>query len=145
VDGACRDYVDVSQVIDSSEVYSSWDATTSQRSGCSDGIIQSKYIFGGSLRLLDSEFCLKCCDIATCKRCFEVDSSSKCSNCYFCHNIEGCEECILCFNVKGMRYAVLNTQLPKEEYLRIKKMLLGYVNAELDKKKKVPRSIFQLG
>ena len=144
VDGACRDYVDVSQVIDSSEVYSSWDTTSSQRSACSDGIIQSKYIFGCSFRQLDSEFCIKCCDIIECKRCFEVDSSSKCSDCYFCHNIEGCEECILCSNVKGKRHAVLNQEVGKEKYLEVKKMLLGYVNAELDRKKSVARSIFSL-
>ena len=145
VDGQCRDYVDVSQVIDSTEVYSSWDTTTSQRSACSDGVIQSKYIFGCSFRQLDSEFCIKCCDIIECKRCFEVDSSSHCTACYYSHNIEGCEECIMCCNVKGMRYAVLNQQLPKEEYLRVKKMLLDYVNRELDSKKKVSRSIFRLG
>ena len=59
MDGACLDHVDVSQVIDSTEVYSSWDATTSTRSACCDGIIQSKYVFGGSFRQLDSEFCVK--------------------------------------------------------------------------------------
>ena len=144
VDGQCRDYVDVSQVIDSSEVYSSWDSTTSQRSACSDGIIQSKYIFGCSLRQLDSEFCVKSCDITVCKRCFEIDNCTNCSACYFSHNLEGCEECILCSNVKGMRYAVLNKQLPREEYARIKKLVLDYVNSELDRKKKCGRSIFAL-
>lgn len=65
-------------------------------------------------------------------------------NCYFCHNVEGCEECIFCSNVKGMRYAFLNQQLPKEEYVRVKKLVLDYVNAELDKKKACSRSIFAL-
>jgi len=144
VDGPCRDYVDVSQCISSSEVYSSWDATSSQRSACSTGIIQSKYIFGGYLRMLDSEFCINSYDMTNCKRCFEIDSCTNCSACYFSHNLEGCEECILCSNVKGMRYAVLNKQLPREEYARVKKMVLDYVNAELDKKKKCGRSIFSL-
>ncbi|MCX6769137.1 MAG: hypothetical protein NT051_00450, partial [Candidatus Micrarchaeota archaeon] len=144
VDGACRDYVDVSQVIESSEVYSSWDATSSQRSACCDGIIQSKYVFGGSWRQLDSEFCVKSCDITNCKRCFEIDSCTNCSGCYFSHNLEGCEECILCSNAKGLHYAVLNQQVGKEEYARIKKLMLDYVNAELDKKKACSRSIFEL-
>lgn len=144
-EGATRDVPEITQAIDSTECWSSWDATNSSRSACSTGIIQSKYIFGGYFRVLDSEFCINCYDIVKAKRCFEVDSSSSCGDCYFCHNIEGCEECILCYNVKGMRYAVLNTQLPKEEYMRIKKMLLEYVNKELDSKKKVSRSIFRLG
>ncbi|MCX6770552.1 MAG: hypothetical protein NTX79_00700 [Candidatus Micrarchaeota archaeon] len=144
VDGACRDYVDVSQVIESSEVYSSWDATSSQRSACCDGIIQSKYVFGGSWRQLDSEFCVKSCDITVCKRCFEIDGCTNCSACYFCHNLEGCEECLFCSNVKGMRYAVLNQQLPREEYARVKKLMLDYVNAEINTKKRCSRSIFAL-
>lgn len=144
VDGPCRDYADVSQCISSSEVYSSWDATSSQRSACSTGIIQSKYIFGGYFRMLDSEFCINSYDMTNCKRCFEIDSCTNCSNCYFSHNLEGCEECIFCSNVKGMRYAVLNQQLPREEYAGIKKRVLDYVNAELDKKKKCSRSIFAL-
>ncbi|MFA6327898.1 MAG: hypothetical protein WCY41_00445 [Candidatus Micrarchaeia archaeon] len=144
VDGPCRDYVNVSQCISSSEVYSSWDSTTSQKSACSTGIIQSKYIFGGYMRMLDSEFCINCYDMTECKRCFEIDSSSRCSDCYFCHNLEGCEECILCSNVKGMRHAVLNRQLPREEYARVKKMVLGYVNAEISAKKRCSRSIFSL-
>ncbi|MFA5930376.1 MAG: hypothetical protein WC861_05835 [Candidatus Micrarchaeia archaeon] len=144
VDGPCRDYADVSQCTSSSEVYSSWDATSSQRSACSTGIIQSKYIFGGYLRMLDSEFCINSYDMTNCKRCFEIDSCTNCSACYFSHNLEGCEECILCSNVKGMRYAVLNTPLSKEEYARIKKLVLDYVNAELDSKKKCSRSIFAL-
>jgi hypothetical protein len=144
VDGPCRDYVDVSQVISSSEVYSSWDATSSQRSACSTGIIQSKYIFGGYFRMLDSEFCINSFDMTNCKRCFEIDSCTNCSDCYFSHNLEGCEECIFCSNVKGMRHAVLNQALPKEEYARIKKLVLDYVNAELDRKKSCSRSIFSL-
>jgi hypothetical protein len=43
-----------------------------------------------------------------------------------------------------MRYAVLNKQLPREEYARIKRMVLDHVNAELASKKRCSRSIFSL-
>jgi hypothetical protein len=46
--------------------------------------------------------------------------------------------------LKGGRYAVLNQQLPKEEYLRIKRMLLDYINKELEEKGRLERSIFAL-
>lgn len=143
-EGTTREVPEITQAIDSTECWSSWDATSSQRSACSTGIIQSKYIFGGYFRILDSEFCINCYDVVEAKRCFELDSSSKSSNCYFSHNLEGCEECILCCNLKGKRYAVLNQELPREEYLRLKKMLLDYVNAGLDRKKAVGRSVFRL-
>ena len=144
VEGESREVPEVTQAIDSTESWSEWDATSSSRSACSTGVIQSKYVFGGYFRILDSEFCINCYDVVEARRCFEVDSSSRCSECYFCHNVEGCECCILCSNVKGKRYAVLNQEVGKEEYLRVKKMLLDYVNGELDRKKAVARSIFSL-
>jgi hypothetical protein len=144
VEGTTREVPEVTQAIDSTESWSEWDATSSTRSACSTGVIQSSYIFGGYFRILDSEFCINCYDIVQLKRCLEVDSSSRCNNCHFSHNLEGCEECILCWNSKGLRYAVLNQQLPKDEYLKVKKMLLDYLNGELEKKKKVGRSVFAL-
>ncbi len=144
VEGESREVPEVTQAIDSTESWSEWDATNSSRSACSTGVIQSKYIFGGYFRILDSEFCVNCYDVFKARRCFEVDSSSECTGCYFCHNVEACEECILCFNVKGKRYAVLNHEVGKEDYLRVKKMLLDYLNAELDRKNSVSKSIFSL-
>ncbi|MEM2137906.1 MAG: hypothetical protein QW568_02365 [Candidatus Anstonellaceae archaeon] len=143
-EGATREVPEITQAIDSTECWSSWDATTSTRSACTTAAIQSNYVFGGYFRILDSEFCINCYDIVQLKRCLEVDSSSRCNNCYYSHNLEGCEECILCWNAKGLRYAVLNQQLPKEEYWQVKKLLLDYLNAELDKKKKIERTIFSL-
>ena len=143
-EGESREVPEVTQAIDSTESWSEWDATTSSRSACSTGVIQSKYIFGGYFRILDSEFCINCYDIVQAKRCFEVDSSSACTDCHFCHNVEACESCILCFNLKGKRYAVLNREVGREEYLRVKKMLLEFVNANLDRKQAVPKSIFAL-
>ena len=144
LEGSCRDIVDVSQAIDSTDIYCMWDCTTSTRSGCYTAVIQSQYIFGGYLRALDSEFCINLYDSTKVKRCFEVDSCSQSNSCYFCHNVEGCENCIFCCNVKGLHYAVFNKELPKEEYLRIKRMLLDYVNLELSKKKRLERSVFSL-
>ena len=144
VEGESREVPEVTQAIDSTESWSEWDATNSTRSACSTGVIQSKYIFGGYFRILDSEFCINCYDVVQARRCFEVDSSSRCTGCYFCHNVEGCEECILCFNVKGKRYAVLNQEVGKEEYATVKRMLLDYVNAELDSRRAMKRSVFAL-
>jgi hypothetical protein len=144
VEGESKEVPEVTQAIDSVECWSEWDATSSSRSACSTAAIQSKYIFGGFFRILDSEFCINCYDVVEARRCFEVDSSSKCTDCYFCHNIEGCESCILCSNIKGKRYAVLNQEVGKEEFLRIKKMLLDYINKELDSKNGTEKSIFSL-
>ncbi len=144
VEGESREVPEVTQAIDSTESWSMWDATNSSRSACTTAAIQSKYAFGGFMRILDSEFAINCYDIVECKRCLEVDSSSKCSDCYFCHNCEACENCILCSNAKGMRFAVLNQEVGKEKYLEIKKLLLNYMADKLEKQKGLEKSIFSL-
>ena len=84
-------------------------------------------------------------EITKCSGCFECDSCFSCRNCFFCHNCENVEEGILCFNLKGARYAILNQSVSKEEYMRVKKMLLSYINGELETKGALEKSIFALG
>ncbi len=92
-----------------------------------------------------SSFCINCYESVNIKRCFECDSCTSSSDCYFCHNAENCEECMFCFNAKGLRYAIGNVQLPKEEYLKIKKLVLAEIVAKLEKDKKLDLSIYNLG
>jgi hypothetical protein len=98
----------------------------------------------GSFACKASSYSLKCYLSQNLQRCFEVDASRNCSDSYFCHNCENVEEGILCFNLKGARYAILNQPVSKEEYMRVKKMLLDYVNRELEAKGGLERSIFAL-
>ncbi|MEM4554244.1 MAG: hypothetical protein QXT25_00125 [Candidatus Anstonellaceae archaeon] len=145
-EGDCKEVYETSQVISSNECWSAWDFTFSSRCACSTGVGNCEYVFGGgNIRILESKFCINCYNSINLQRCFEADSCVDCSDCYFCHNLEGCQECILCFNLKGKRYAVLNQELKKEQYYKIKKMLLDYINSELDKKKSISRSIFEIG
>ncbi len=144
MEGECMEVPEVTQAIDSTESWSMWDATSSSRSACTTAAIQSKYAFGGFFRVLDSEFAINCYDIVECRRCLEVDSSSRCSDCYFCHNCEACENCILCSNSKGLRFAVLNKEVGKEKYMEIRAMLLSYIADRLEKEKGLDKSIFDL-
>ena len=121
-----------------------WFSLHSKHSGISSIVTDSDHCFGGYIRVLNCDFCVSCDNITRCTRCFECDSCYSCTSCYFCHNCENVEEGILCFNLKGARYAVLNQQVPREEYMRIKQMLLGYINSELEKKGELGRSIFSL-
>jgi len=121
-----------------------WFSLHSKHSGLSSIVTDSEYCFGGYIRILECQFCVSCNNITKCSGCFECDSCFSCRNCFFCHNCENVEEGILCFNLKGARYAILNQSVSKEEYARVKKMLLGYINGELGKKGKLERSIFSL-
>ncbi|MBU0586514.1 hypothetical protein KJ780_03310 [Candidatus Micrarchaeota archaeon] len=104
----------------------------------------SEYCFGVS-RILDSKFCIRCFDSTNLTRCFEVSDSTSCSDLYFSHNCENVRDGILCFNIKNKKYAVGNIEVGREQYMRIKKMLLEWVGKELEGKKKLEIRIFNIG
>lgn len=105
---------------------------------------ESEYIFG-SETLLSSRFCIKCHNSTNLTRCFEVSDSNNCSDCFFCHNCENVEEGMFCFNAKGLRYAIGGKEFPREEYYKVKKMLLEQISGTLEKKKKLERDIYSIG
>ncbi len=104
---------------------------------------ESEYVFG-SVLLFSSGFCINCYYSTNLSRCFELDNCDSCSDCYFCHNCENLRDCMFCFNTKGKRYAIGNVELGKEEYERIKKLLLADISRRLDKTKRIERNIYNL-
>jgi hypothetical protein len=130
---------------DSADTERLWFSLHSKHSGMSSIVTDSEYCFGGYIRILECQFCISCNNITKCSGCFECDSCFSCRNCLFCHNCENVEEGILCFNLKGARYAILNQPVSKEEYMRVKKMLLDYINGELERKGGLEKDIFALG
>ena len=101
-------------------------------------------MFGCSV-IFDSSHCINCHQSVKLTRCFESDSCRDCSDLYFCHNCEGCQECLFCFNVKSKRYAIANVEMKKEDYLRVKKMVLEEIGKKLENEHRLERSIFNLG
>jgi hypothetical protein len=142
VDGQNDNCVDTPTIFTGSHVYKLWDTTNSKYSAYSTGVIESEHIFGGYLRLLRSQFCINCYDPTHLKGCFEVDNSYSSRDCYFCHNIENCSDCLFCFNVKSLQYAVGNVVVGKEQYARIKKIVIDHINKELDGKCGLEEDIF---
>lgn len=105
---------------------------------------QSDHVFG-SRYLFSSAFSLKCYYSVNLMRCFEVLDCTNCADCYFCHNCETMENCMFCFNSKGLRYAIANVEVGREQYLRIKKIVLDEITDELEKTKKLGLSIYTIG
>ncbi|MFA6327859.1 MAG: hypothetical protein WCY41_00240 [Candidatus Micrarchaeia archaeon] len=104
----------------------------------------SERCFGCSV-VFDSGFCMDCYHSVKLQRCFECDSCRSSSDCYFCHNAENCHDCLFCFNVKNLRYAVGNVEVGKEEYARVKRLVLAEIGARLEKDKKLGLSIYSIG
>jgi hypothetical protein len=145
VEGQVQNSVDCISRFDSVNCYKIWAATRAKHSAFHTAVTESEYIFGGYFRTLYSKFCIDCDNVTSVSNCFGCDSCYSCRNCYFCHNCENIEEGILCFNLKGARYAVLNREVPQEEYKRVKKLLLDYVNSEIGKKGGLDFDIFGIG
>lgn len=105
---------------------------------------QSEHIFGSSF-LFSCQFCIKCFHSENLTRCFELSNSNSCTDCYFCHNCENCHESMFCFNAKNLRYAIGNREVGKEEYLRIKKLILEEMAGKLEKNKTLEYGIYDIG
>jgi hypothetical protein len=145
VGGMADNVVDTPGIFGGSNIYKVLDVTEGKDSAYTSTCVQSEHIFGGYLRMLDSQFCINCFDLTKCKGCFEVDSSYSCRDSYFCHNCENVSDSMFCFNAKAMQYAVCNTVVGREEFLRLKKMLMDSINLQLDKNCAVKESIFSIG
>ena len=104
----------------------------------------SERIFGSGL-VFHSEFCFKCFDGVNLRRCLEMDSSRECSDSLFCHNVEGLQDCMFCFNVKNKKHAIGNAEVGKEAYFDVKKMVLDWVGTELETRRELPLTIFNVG
>jgi len=91
----------------------------------SDHVFGCAYSFGSS-------FGINCYNSFAIQRCFEVDSARGCTGCYYCHNIENVHDSIFCSNAKNLRYAVGNVEVGKEEFQRIKAMVLSRVLSDAE-------------
>ncbi len=52
---------------------------------------------------------------------------------------------MFCFNAKNLSYAIGNVQLQKEQYLRLKKIVLEEIAGKLEKEKQLDLSIYNVG
>ena len=103
----------------------------------------SQYIFGSSM-VFTCEFCIKCANSENLSRCFEVSDSHSCSDCYFCHNCENVHDSMFCFNGKNMKYAIGNSEVGREGYMRMKKLILGEIALRLKRDKTLKPNIYNI-
>jgi hypothetical protein len=52
---------------------------------------------------------------------------------------------MFCFNVKNKRYAIGNVEVGREQYTRVKKLLLDYVGSQLAKTQSLDFDIYSIG
>lgn len=104
----------------------------------------NKNLFG-SVYCDYSQFAMRCFNSSYLNRCFEMEASTNCSDSCFCHNCEALSEAMFCFNVKGKRHAIGNTELPPEQYRKIKDTLVSQMADEIIRTKNLRYDIFNVG
>jgi len=107
-------------------------------------VVNSQNIFGGH-NVVKSGFGINIYNSNAIARGFEVDGCLSSSDIYFCHNSENLRDCMFCFNAKNLKYAIGNVEVGKEEYARVKKMVLAEIGERLEKDKKLKWDIYSIG
>ena len=102
-----------------------------------------EHIFGCDT-VFDSSFCVNCYRSVKLTRCIEMDSCESCSDSMFCHNCENMQNCMFCFNTKNKTHAIGNVEVGKEEYMRIKALVLAQISNQLEKTGKISWDIFSI-
>jgi hypothetical protein len=120
------DYEKSDSILGSSNIYMSFNILSSKYIAFSNNLTGCEYVFGSRL-CDDSSFCIRCYDSKLLNNCFEVSWSAKCSDSLFCHNCYGLRHCMFCFHLASKEYCIANRQYTKEEYFRIKKMVVGHL------------------
>lgn len=116
----------------------------------SDGIYNSVFVHQSvavfdskniifSYKIFDSNYMLACRDNSSCtlgirvkesiycSSCFEVSWSNKVSRSMFIHDSLDLHECLFCSHLRSKKYCIANMQFEKDEYLRIKKMVVEWI------------------
>lgn len=113
-------------ILNSSNVYQSNSIFDSKNVLFSYNNIYSSYLLGSrgsgsctyAIRVKDSE---KCSSV------FEVSWSAQVSKSMFIHNSKDLYECMFCSHLISKRYCIANVQFEKEEYFRIKEMVIDWI------------------
>ena len=116
---------DSDNVLGSTNVYLSQNILSSKYIGFSENCNSCEYVYGSKF-MADSSFCIRCQD-SSLTNCFEVSWSAKCSNCFYCHNCFDLQDCMFCFHLASKQYCIANRQYTKEEYEKIKKMVIEHL------------------
>ncbi|PIN83161.1 hypothetical protein COV61_03915, partial [Candidatus Micrarchaeota archaeon CG11_big_fil_rev_8_21_14_0_20_47_5] len=129
---------------DSANLYKIIDVFFSKNAAYSVYSYYDENVFG-CFRAFYSKFCINCYNSSNLSGCLETDSSARSSGCYFCHNVENLQDALFCSNVKNLRYAVGNVEVGREEFLRIKEILLEYIREKLAKEGKLELDVYNIG
>ncbi len=113
-------------VIKSENVYRSQDIRRSKNVLFSDGVEDSEFV-AAAQRSGGNAFCIRIEDSGECSNSFGVSWSNKVNNSFFIHDCYDMHDSIFCTSMSGKQYCVANMQFEKEEYEKIKKLVIQWI------------------
>lgn len=125
-------YINSKEVAESDSVYNSAYVYQSVSIFDSKNIIFSYKIFDSNYLLASRDnssctFGIRVKESIYCSSSFEVSWSAKISRSMFIHDCFDLYECLFCSHIRSKRYCVANMPFEKEEYFKIKKMVIEWV------------------
>ena len=144
VEGENQDVIDSTIYKDLFHAYKIVDCFDSKHIAYNFWTDRNEYTFG-TYRTFDAKFCIHCYNSKNVMMSFELDACKSCSGLMFSHNCENVHDSLFCFNTKNKRYAVANHELGKEEFLKVKGMLVDYILKELEKNRYLKQDIYNIG
>lgn len=111
------------QIYSSLNIYSSYSLRSCNRVAFSYSLRDCEMVFA-SEDCKESNYCIRIFESQLLNNCFEMYNCGKCSNSMLSHDCYDLRDCLFCFHLNSKQYCIANMQYSKEEYEKIKKMLV---------------------
>lgn len=125
-------YIHTKDVLESDGIYNSSAVYRSVSIFDSKNIIASYKLFD-SQYMLASRDCSSCTlgirmkESIFCSSGFEISWSHKVANSMYIHDGFDLYECLFCSHLRSKRYCIANMQFQKEEYVKVKKLIIDWI------------------
>ena len=129
----------------SADAYQVSDATFSKKCAYCTHVQNCDNVFGSGVLMVGSTYSIRCYDCVNVTMCMEMDSCKNCHRSMFCHNCEGLSDCLFCFNAKSLKYAVGNVEVGRDDYEKIRGMLVSEILRKIDKDGDIGFDICSIG
>lgn len=122
----CLNITESDTIYFSENVYRSQDVTKSKHILFCNGVNTSEYLIA-SQRSGGSTYCIRLEDSGECSDSFNVAWSKNIVSSLFIQDSSNLYECMFCSKLKDKKYCIANMQFEKEEYYRLKQMVLAWL------------------
>lgn len=132
-------YINSKDVSKSDSIYNSANVFKSMSIFDSKNIILSYKIFDCNYMLAsrDNSSCtlgIRMKESIFCSSSFEISWSNKVSKSMYIHNGFDLYECLFCSHIRSRKYCIANMQFEREEYFKLKEIVVGWILSSDSKK-----------